>query len=151
MLPRVRERERERDLFHFPSVLNRKGMSANIPSTLKNLSQCIIQKICKEPGSLKGPTQTQTRTKQQRLNQGCKHFPQMAQCFPAPCSTSLATDLSGAWRQIRTGHRHHGPMVMFTLPFAPSALFICGRAVCKHVTQCCSSSFVIWWRRCTQH
>lgn len=69
----------------------------------------------------------------------------------APCSTSFATGLGGGWRWSRTGHRHPGPVIMFTLLFANSTLFACGRAVQKHLTVSCSSGFVIWWKGCTQY
>lgn len=96
-------------------------MSANIPSTLKNknLSQGMMQssgKTVRRLGQLKGQGRP-------RLEQNCWGWIKVASTFlrwpsisTAPCSTSLATDFSGAWWQSRIVHGHPGPMVMFIYP-----------------------------------
>lgn len=63
-----------------PSVLNGK----TVPSTLKNLftrHYAKLRKNCEDTVSLKGPAQIQNGTEQLRLNQSCRHFPQMTQYF----------------------------------------------------------------------
>lgn len=79
----------------------------HLPSKIHHMALC---RTCKETESLEGPTQMQSKTKQLRLNQGCKRssggpaFPQhnAAQALTLTSGVhgdeaGLATDTQGPW------------------------------------------------------